>query len=332
MAVSDVFGMPDPNVELAARAGDAAARRLLGEHHDARGSYELAKQWLLAAAEAGDPEAMHDLAQHYKLNSELLYSELMKAGQAGPPVMEYWLGRAAEAGHVRAMMDLADLLMEKGQATEAEHWYRAAIDNGRTFARIYLVSLLIKQDRLAEAEPYARLEAQAGSWEAARQLAEILEELGRTEEAAVWRSQAETLARSTPFVQGAPEHAVVVVTAVVTTAVVPFLQAVTAKIAEDAYGQVRQLVRRLLRRNGRSSDRNEAASPSAPAEGAEPGLAILQDPDAGITLFLWSNASDEALRALSSLDLAELTLHRPGQGQVHLVWHPASGTWHIRGS
>ncbi|WP_461091553.1 hypothetical protein, partial [Streptomyces incanus] len=120
-------------------------------------------------------------------------------------------------------------------------------------------------------------------------------------------------------------------TVVVTTAVIPFLQALTAKVAEDAYGQARQLVRRLLRRNGRSNDRNEGASSSTSAVGAEPGLAILQDPDAGITLFLWSNASDEALRALSSLDLGELMLRRPDQGRVHLVWHPASGTWHIRG-
>jgi hypothetical protein len=115
---------------------------------------------------------------------------------------------------------------------------------------------------------------------------------------------------------------------VVTTAVVPFLQALKS-VAEDAYGQARQLVRRLLRRNGRSNDRNEESL--QPAADAEPGLAILQDPDAGITLFLWSNASDEALRAISALDLGELTLRRPDQGQVHLVWHPAPGTWHIRG-
>nr|WP_058043909.1 hypothetical protein [Streptomyces roseifaciens] len=114
----------------------------------------------------------------------------------------------------------------------------------------------------------------------------------------------------------------------------PFLQAIASKVAEDAYGQARQLVRRLLRRNdGNEEEEKEKSSPPSSSDvETGPGLAILQDPDAGLTLFLWSNASDEALRALSSLDLNELTLRRPDQGQVHLVWHAESGTWHVRGS
>jgi hypothetical protein len=162
-------------------------------------------------------------------------------------------------------------------------------------------------------------------------LAEILEQLGRTEEAYKWHAQA--LQHPHVVKRRAYSLPELAATAVVTTAIVPFLQALTAKVAEDAYGQARRMVRRLLRRNGRDNDRNaESSQRTAPSTGAEPGLAILQDPDAGITLFLWSNASDEALRALSSLDFRELTLRRPDQGQVHLVWHPASGTWHIRGS
>jgi hypothetical protein len=116
------------------------------------------------------------------------------------------------------------------------------------------------------------------------------------------------------------------VTAAVTTAVVPFIQALAAKVAEDAYGQARHLVRRLLHRDAESSQ------PPEPDADNEPGLVIAIDSDAGITLFLWSDASDEALRALSALDLSELTLRRPDQGLVRLVWHPATGTWHIRGA
>jgi hypothetical protein len=116
------------------------------------------------------------------------------------------------------------------------------------------------------------------------------------------------------------------VTAAVTTAVVPFIQALAAKVAEGAYGQDRHLVRRLLHRDVESSQ------PPEPDADNEPGLVIANDSDAGITLFLWSNASDEALRALSALDLSELTLRRPDQGQVRLVWHSATGTWHIRGA
>ena len=63
----------------------------------------------------------------------------------------------------------------------------------------------------------------------------------------------------------------------------------------------------------------------------EPRLLIADDAEAGITLFVWSNASDEALRALSSLDVDELTVRRPDQGKVRLVWHPSTGRWNIRG-
>ncbi|MFI9772908.1 hypothetical protein ACIHJG_39660 [Streptomyces sp. NPDC052415] len=124
----------------------------------------------------------------------------------------------------------------------------------------------------------------------------------------------------------------VAITAVVTTAVVPFLQALAAKVAEDAYGQARQMIRQLLHWNGSNNEASEEAQHSTSSARVAPGLAIVQDPDEDITLFLWSNASDEALRALSALDQTELALRRPDQGQVHLVWHPASGRWHIRGS
>ncbi|WP_461091192.1 tetratricopeptide repeat protein, partial [Streptomyces incanus] len=227
MAVSNVPGGLDPNVELAAQVGDAAAMTMLGQYHYSKGLLDLAEQWLLAAAEAGDPEAMYDLAWLY----EIFYPERMKKSpydQAERPVFTYWRGRAAEAGHFGAQQDmvvrstipdeyreaaeggspssmfyLALLLMEKGQATEAEHWFRAAIDNGDTSARRRLATLLIRQDRLSEAERYARPEAEAGSSVAARQLADLLEKLGRAEEAAVWRAQVETL-RAREFAEPRP--------------------------------------------------------------------------------------------------------------------------------
>ncbi|MGA5410135.1 hypothetical protein ACPCSC_23085 [Streptomyces lavendulocolor] len=354
-------GKLDPNLELAAQAGDAAAMRELAKFHHSTASRDLAEHWQLAAAEAGDPEAMYDLARLYKI----LYPQRMK--ESPPDLTErldfmYWLRRAADAGHVRAMEDmvecstspdeeefwlrkaaegsspssamwLARRLEEKGQPAEAERWYRAAIDNRYAFVGFDLASLLIRQGRLDEAERYARLAAEAGSSSAAQLLTELLERLGRAKEASVWRAQIETLrARALwPSAAAPPQLYEVVATAVVTTAVVPFVQTLAGKVAEDAYGQARQLVRRLLRRNGRDDRNEEASQASAPTADTEPGLAILQDPDAGITLFLWSDASDEALRALSSLELGELRLRRPDQGRVHLVWHPASGTWRIRG-
>ncbi|MET8947654.1 hypothetical protein ABZX30_29980 [Streptomyces sp. NPDC004542] len=134
----------------------------------------------------------------------------------------------------------------------------------------------------------------------------------------------------------APELATVAATALVTTAVVPFVQALVSKAAEDAYGQARSLVRRMLRQNGQPASTAEPAQPvgepvGEPTDEEEPGLLIADDTEAGITLFMWSNASDEALRALSSLDMDELITRRPDQGRVRLVWHPTSGRWRIRG-
>ncbi|MFI6661505.1 hypothetical protein ACIBL8_38995 [Streptomyces sp. NPDC050523] len=113
-----------------------------------------------------------------------------------------------------------------------------------------------------------------------------------------------------------------------TTALVPFIQALVAKTADDAYGHTRQFIQRLVRRHRTTNNHSNAQDPppSPPAVDADAGLGIVQDPDTGISLILWSNASDEALRALAALDLDELMLRRPDQGQVHLVWHPQPGT------
>lgn len=357
MATEKVPDRLDPNIELAAQAGDPAAMRVASQQLAAyahRASL-LADQWLYSAAEAGDPEAMYRQAKaHFMEEGELAREAgwywLGHAAEAGwlaamedvvrystsEDQREYWLQKAANGGAPRSMLTLADLLVERGQTTEAEHWYQSAIDMGLTVARSRLASLLTGQGRLAEAEEYVRPEAEAGSSAAAEQLAELLQKLGRAEEAATWRAQIDTLRdrERGVLVGGAGGFGVteVATTALVTTAVVPFLQTLVAKVTEDAYGQARQLVRRLLRKKSSDESICNSSQPSESAAGNESGLAILQDPDAGITLFLWSNASDEALRALSSLDLGELTLRRPDQGQVHLVWHPASGMWHIRGS
>lgn len=359
MAPLKVLGKPDQNIELAAEAGDPGAMRVLGRYlrtvPEPRSNRLEAERWLLAAAEAGDPEAMFELAWVYldRGDDDAWMSWCRRAAEggwggalramvsitAGTDEEESWLRRAAADGARHEMRRLADMLAGKGRADEAEHWYRAAIAHGLSSARGDFASFLIAQDRPAEAEEYVRAEAEAGSWSAAGRLAEILDRLGRTDEAAEWRARADPLGAPTyeGGVPAGPGWVEVIVTAVVTTALVPFVQALVSKTADDAYGHARQFIQRLVRRNrttssdGNDSDADVTPSSSPPAVDASASLAIVQDPDAGISLVLWSNASDEALRALSSLDLDELTLRRPDQGRVHLVWHPASRTWHIRG-
>lgn len=357
-----VWGEPDPNLELAAEAGDVGAMKALGKHlHESRGGLEHAERWLLAAAEAGDHEAMYhlsgiygDLAVNRHPNGDADEARsadwCRRAAQAGWPEAvramswqsgisdderEFWLRRAGEGGDPWAMTSLAELAEKRKRPEDAEHWYRMAVAHGMSFVRTHLAYLLMRQGRLGEAEECVRPEAEAGSVRGARQLAEVLEQLGRQQEASAWRETHEALrAREIEEsarqpVRAAPELATVAVTALVTTAVVPFVQGLVAKAAEDAYGQARSLVRRMLRANGEPGPADGAVEESTGEE--EPGLLIADDAEAGITLFVWSNASDEALRALASLDMDELAVRRPDQGRVRLVWHPATGRWRIRG-
>ncbi|WP_141202851.1 tetratricopeptide repeat protein [Streptomyces griseorubiginosus] len=350
MAAVKAPGKPDQNVELAAKAGDPGAMRVLGQYlQTAPEPYTdrvEAERWLLAAAEAGDPEAMFELAWVFRERADddawmrwcrraaeagwVGAMGAMALTTAGTDEEEPWLRRAAGGGARPEMLRLANMLAGKGQATEAEQWYHAAITHGLSSARHDLASFLIAQDRPAEAEEHVRAEAEAGSQTAATRLAEALERMGRADEAAEWRTRAETSGTWGGGVPAGPGWVEVIVTAVVTTALVPFVQALVSKTADDAYGHARQFIQRLVRRN-RTTSNDEEASTSPAAVEADAGLAIVQDPQANISLVLWSNASDEALRALSALDMNELTLRRPDQGQVHLVWHPASSTWHIRG-
>ncbi|WP_351235346.1 hypothetical protein [Streptomyces sp. NPDC002133] len=357
-----VWGEPDPNLELAAEAGDVGAMKALGKHlYESHAGLEHAERWLLAAAEAGDHEAMYRLSRvcwdlavnrHPNGNADEARSAdwCRRAAQAGWPEAvramgwtrglsaderEFWLRCAVEGGDLWAMTSLAELAKKRKRLDDAEHWYRMAIAHGVSYVRTDLAYLLTRQGRLSEAEECVRPEAEAGSARGAWQLADVLKELGRMQEASAWRETYEVLRareieESGPLRLGtSPELATVVVTALVTTAVVPFVQALVAKAAEDAYGQARGLVRRMLRRNGEPGPAVEALEESTRDD--EPGLLIADDTEAGITLFVWSNASDEALRALSSLDMDELTARRPDQGRVRLVWHPATGRWHIRG-
>lgn len=359
-------GELDPHLELAAEAGDVGAMTALGKHlHRSPGRWDRAERWLVAAAEAGDPEAMYCLSRLYweravwEPNGEAYRAGSVewcrRAVQAGwfeavelmgikrgisAEERELWLRRALEGGNRSAMTGLARLARERERPDEAEHWYQMAIDHGLSSVRGELAFLLLDQGRPSEAEECVRREAEAGSWEAAGHLAAVLRELGRTQEAATWQEKCDAR-RARDTERKMPERGAsdrqappgdlvtVAVTALVTTAVVPFIQALVSKAAEDSYGQARDLVRRILHRNGEPDTTAEPVAESVGDE--EPGLLIAEDPEAGIALYLWSNASDEALRALSSLDLDEMIARRPDQGRVRLVWHPATGRWHIRG-
>ncbi|MEU1450532.1 MULTISPECIES: hypothetical protein [Streptomyces] len=193
---------------------------------------------------------------------------------------------------------------------EAEHWLRAAAeDDGEQWV-----------------EPFDPAEIDTGlgpRHQACLDLVALLAAQSRFEEANQWRDRAKRVLEWEANVNRAffrRSATGTVETAVVATAVIRFVQALMSKAAEDAYGQARALVQRMLRRSPSQSEASNGAT-----------QLIADDPDAHITLCLWSDVTDEALRALTSLNLDELTAQRPDRGRIRLVWNPANSRWQVRG-
>ncbi|MGW2698396.1 tetratricopeptide repeat protein [Streptomyces sp. NPDC001296] len=311
---------PNLGLERAAQFGDCQA--MLHLAFFAERDPERAEQWLHAAADTGDSSAMYGLAELLSARqSDQAQHWYHRAADAGhPPAMylmsaisddaqerEKWLRHAAQSGHLRAGVELARPLLNRGLHQEAEYWLRAATGAGKTRRTEPL--------RWRETRADLRLLQQA-----CLDLADLLDAQDRVEEAGEWRNRAKRADRragSHSRMGGLADA--MVTTAVVTTAVVPFVQALVSKAADDAYGQARALIRRMMRHT------------PAPPETAHT-LLIVDDTDAQITLCLWSDVTDEALRALASLNLDELTAQRPDRGQIRLVWNPAQARWRIRGA
>lgn len=97
-----------------------------------------------------------------------------------------------------------------------------------------------------------------------------------------------------------PEWVTTVATVVTTCALVPFVEVLIGRLAEGAYDGVRGKLRKLARRSG------------------EPArtLIVVNDPDSHLRLHMRTDATDEALAALSSLPcLGAMAgcLHQQGQ-------------------
>ncbi|MDX3849306.1 hypothetical protein [Streptomyces sp. AK02-01A] len=129
---------------------------------------------------------------------------------------------------------------------------------------------------------------------------------------------------SGPGVPAGSAHALgeIIATAVVTSALVPFAQTLAQKAAEDTYTAVRGWLREVFR--------------SAEAKRVPPGerhreLLIVQDLDPKLqaSLYLPTDASDEALRALERLDIGEeiATARRGEPAKIRVYWDERTGTW-----
>ncbi|GGU73363.1 hypothetical protein [Lentzea flava] len=111
-----------------------------------------------------------------------------------------------------------------------------------------------------------------------------------------------------------------ITTAVMTAAIVPFVQELAKRAAQDSYDATRTLLRRLFR---------EARTKSGDGPGQ---LLIVKDDDPGAKAVLYAkpDMSDEAIRALAELDLDGLTAkNRKKPDKVRIFWDEAAGRWRV---
>jgi tetratricopeptide (TPR) repeat protein len=335
----------------AVEAGDVGACGRLWRVLDRRGRHAEVAVWyrrlLPGLVETRDP-AMFDMAKHLALLG--LHDEAEAGVEALPPVpfdpwagiggvlerngrleeASRWYRRAAENGNMYALVTLGDLDVRRGDLARAEAHYRRAADDGLDHAKVRLGLLMERMDRLDEAE--GRLRSALGLYD--DELPAFLERRGRVEEAERERRRRAERRRFTehpvaaardddrvPPATGAlpvPELLTVVATVAVTTAVLPFVQALVAKAAEDTYDGVRRLLRRLV--DAHASRRGSAAS--------EGTLLVVEDPHAGLRLHIRTDETDEALSALDELEQAIEATDRP-RG-VTVFWDSATRTWRSR--
>ncbi|MBT2226003.1 lipopolysaccharide assembly protein LapB [Nonomuraea sp. NEAU-A123] len=297
----------------AAEAGDRVAFSLLAHLYDEQGRRPEAEVWLRRATERGFD---------WSLSPRLALLLAMRG--ADDEALEVCLRSDDPGGEV---CQLADSLAEEGLREAADRWMRDAYDLGSGSAAVHYAERQERDGDLAGAE---RLYRESGSaWalvdflerrgrvaEARSMLAEkgdserlaaFLERHGDSGEAAAMRDR---ILRARPTVPEAAEWLTVVATVVTASALVPFVESLIGRMAEDTYDGVRGKLRKLARRLAKGG------------EPAESTLIVVSDPHSHLRLHMRTDATDEALAALRDVDLSG--------PRGALRWNPETREWEHR--
>ncbi|WP_405015809.1 DUF4339 domain-containing protein [Kitasatospora sp. NBC_00070] len=117
-----------------------------------------------------------------------------------------------------------------------------------------------------------------------------------------------------PVVRDVPEWAALILGGVATSVVLPFVQALVGKSAEDAYASLRTRFR-----GSRSAEPAPAPVATPPTTGPTEYLSVL-DPETDLHLVMPDPVPASALRQLAAMDRTEL------RGRT-LVWDEGRGEW-----
>ncbi len=189
-----------PPLEIAAEAGDVEAMYYLGEANRllSRGLSNAAMDWYYQAAQHGEPYAM------LRLNS----GGACKLGDVCPEDGDDWREAAldaalpkAEEGDTDAMVALYSIYAKLGDMEAADHWLLEAAEADNTYAQDWLGrrvrsehdsygSYVNDTERLEAAEVWFRRAAELGYPPSMSNLAGILANLERYDEAWEWMEKA----------------------------------------------------------------------------------------------------------------------------------------------
>ncbi|WP_435604094.1 hypothetical protein [Streptomyces sp. bgisy130] len=117
---------------------------------------------------------------------------------------------------------------------------------------------------------------------------------------------------------GSPGSAEMVITAVGTAAVLPFMQALATQAGNRAFEAARRLVARWVRDPG-------SGTPPVVDEGES--LTVIDEGDGRLTFEVPSALPDAALEALTRVDLEALAAPSRGGGKVLIRWDAEGCEW-----
>lgn len=281
----------------------AARLRALGSEADAeavkllsKGSLAEAETWFRAAAEQ-EPEA--------ESPSKFMLAEFLdRHGKDGEA--EAWYRRAGLATDgsydvLSAAQRLGDLLSARGAYEEAETWYCRAYYGDDPPGSV---------ERRPLEDGSRPIDFANRKPDVAHKRAANLMAMGKVADADAFLAEVEDYQRRNPSA-GLAE---VVTTAVLTGALVPFLQTMVSKAGEDSY----QAARAAIHRWATMLRRSPVPPPESPGEQA--GME-------GVVLRISAHVSNDALRQLANLDF---TVIRQTMGNaVEVSWDESSREWKI---
>ncbi|WP_051049782.1 protein kinase domain-containing protein [Nocardiopsis ganjiahuensis] len=119
------------------------------------------------------------------VNAMLGLADLM-VGRGELSEAERWLRRAVEAGDTDAMGHLGALLHSRGELDEGEQWLRRAGEAGHADSMDSLAGILFRRGELGEAERWLRRAAETGRINAMKILAYLLSKRGEETETEYW--------------------------------------------------------------------------------------------------------------------------------------------------